>query len=142
MKKAIAWAFPKKSPYLHIFNFYIQKFKGNGIWKSIEERHNKPSQVCPDLSGKPIAFESCFTAFLALLVGMILSILIILIEFQKSKLSKTILGPNDDSNGGQCSKIPSNVQNEIEDKIKSYYDIIANLKLQLQNIKQHNDNLD
>ena len=91
MKKAIAWAFSKKSPYLNIFNFYIQKFKGNGIWKSIEERHKKPPQDCPDLSGEPIDFESCFTAFLVLLVGFSFSFLIILIECQKCNLNKAIL---------------------------------------------------
>ena len=91
LKTSIAWAFPKKSPYLNIFNFYFQKFKEQGIWRNIEEQYKIPPQVCPDLSGKPIDFESCFTAFLAMFVGLSLSILIILIEFQKSKQNKAIL---------------------------------------------------
>ena len=147
MRKAIAWAFPKKSPYPNIFNFYIQKFKGNGIWKSIEERLKKPPQDCPDLSGKSVDFDSCFTAFLALLVGVCFSFLIILIECQKGRLNKAILEQNEVSKGGECSKIPQDIQNKIEEKIKfhydsisDHYDTIANLKKQLQNIKHANVN--
>ena len=93
MKKSIAWAFPKKSPYLNIFNFYFQEFKERGIWGNIEEKYKTLTQVCPDLSGKPIDFQSCFTAFLAMFVGLSLSALIIMIEFHQSKFNKAVLNP-------------------------------------------------
>ena len=148
MKKAIAWAFPIKSPFLNIFNFYFQKFKDRGIWKSIEDRYKNLPQECPDLSGKSVDFDSCFTAFLALLVGISFSFFIILIECQKGRLNKAaILKQNNVSKDGECSKIPQDIQNKIEEKIKSqydrisdHYDTIDNLKAQLQNIKQTNMN--
>ena len=83
MKRQFAWAFPKNSPYLSIFNFYFEKFKEKGIWHSINERYKTKPQVCPDLNGKPIEYSSCFTAFLALLGGISISFLLMLMEFCK-----------------------------------------------------------
>ena len=37
-------------------------------------------QVCPDLSGLPIGFDSCFTAFLVLLVGMAVGLISFCLE--------------------------------------------------------------
>ncbi len=62
-----AWAFQKHSPYLDIFNFYLKEFKEKGTLGKIEKKYEPQPQVCPDLSGKPIEFSNCFTAFLALL---------------------------------------------------------------------------
>ena len=61
-----AWAFQKHSPYLDIFNFYIKEFKEKGTFRQIEKKYEPTPQVCPDLSGKPIEFPNCFTAFLGL----------------------------------------------------------------------------
>ena len=131
MKKAIAWAFPKKSPFLNIFNLYFQKFKARGIWKGIKNRYRKLPQECPDLTVKSIGFDSCFTAFLILLIGFSFSFLIILIEFQKKNMNKSTLKQLD---------VSQDEQNKIEEKIKSHYDSITNLKVQLQNI-QPNTNM-
>ena len=125
MKKAIAWAFPKKSPFLYIFNLYFQKFKARGIWKGIKNRYRNLPQECPDLTVKSIGFDSCFTAFLILLIGFSFSFLIILIEFQKKNMNKSTSKQLD---------VSQNEQNKIEEKIKSHYDSIANLRAQLQNI--------
>ena len=125
MKKAIAWAFPKKSPFLNIFNLYFQKFKARGIWKGIKNRYRNLPQECPDLTVKSIGFDSCFTAFLILLIGFSFSFLIILIEFQKKNMNKSTLKQLD---------VSQDEQNKIEEKIKSHYDSIANLRAQLQNI--------
>ena len=125
MKKAIAWAFPKKSPFLKIFNIYFQKFKARGIWKGIKNRYRNLPQECPDLTVKSIGFDSCFTAFLILLIGFSFSFLIILIEFQKKNMNKSTLKQLD---------VSQDEQNKIEEKIKSHYDSIANLRAQLQNI--------
>ena len=125
MKKAIAWAFPKKSPFLNIFNLYFQKFKARGIWKGIKNRYRNLPQECPDLTVKSIGFDSCFTAFLILLIGFSFSFLIILIEFQKKNMNKSTSKQLD---------VSQDEQNKIEEKIKSHYDSIANLRAQLQNI--------
>ena len=125
MKKAIAWAFPKKSPFLNIFNLNFQKFKARGIWIGIKNRYKNLPQECPDLSGNSIDFDSCFTAFLILLIGFSFSFLIILIEFQKKNMNKSTSKQLD---------VSQDEQNKIEEKIKSHYDSIANLRAQLQNI--------
>ena len=125
MKKSIAWAFPKKSPFLNIFNLNFQKFKARGIWKGIKNRYKSLPQECPDLRGNSIDFDSCFTAFLILLIGFSFSFLIILIEFQKKNMNKSTLKQLD---------VSQDEQNKIEEKIKSHYDSIANLRAQLQNI--------
>ena len=125
MKKSIAWAFPKRSPFLHIFNLNFQKFKARGIWRGIKNRYKNLPQECPDLSGNSIDFDSCFTAFLILLIGFSFSFLIILIEFQKKNMNKSTSKQLD---------VSQDEQNKIEEKIKSHYDSIANLRAQLQNI--------
>ena len=125
MKKSIAWAFPKRSPFLNIFNLNFQKFKARGIWKGIKNRYKNLPQECPDLSGNSIDFDSCFTAFLILLIGFSFSFLIILIEFQKKNMNKSTSKQLD---------VSQDEQNKIEEKIKSHYDSIANLRAQLQNI--------
>ena len=125
MKKSIAWAFPKRSPFLNIFNLNFQKFKARGIWRGIKNRYKNLPQECPDLSGNSIDFDSCFTAFLILLIGFSFSFLIILIEFQKKNMNKSTSKQLD---------VSQDEQNKIEEKIKSHYDSIANLRAQLQNI--------
>jgi hypothetical protein len=45
-----------------------------GILNQIFQKYESPQQICPNYSGKPIGFESCFTAFLVLLSGLGLSL--------------------------------------------------------------------
>ena len=42
-----------------------------GSLQQILNKYEIGTQFCPDESGKPLGFESCFTAFLALIAGMI-----------------------------------------------------------------------
>ena len=126
MKKAIAWAFPKKSPFLYIFNLYFQKFKARGIWKGIKNRYKNLPQECPYLTVKSIGFDSCFTAFLILLIGFSFSFLIIIIEYQKNKLNQSNL---------KQKNVLQDEQNKFEEKIKSHYDSISNHYDTIANLK-------
>ena len=128
MKRQFAWAFPKKSPYLGIFNFYFEKFKEKGIWHSINERYKTKHQVCPDLNGKPIEYSSCFTAFLALLGGISISVLLIVMEFCKCKMEK--------NNVGQDGKYSQFSLDEIEERISYYNDIITSLQKTKANMRK------
>ena len=67
-----AWPFPKFSPYLDAFNFYIGELIEKGQWNAIVKQYQPQPQVCPDMSGMPIEFANCFTAFLILIFGAIL----------------------------------------------------------------------
>ena len=126
MKKSIAWAFPKKSPFLNIFNLNFQKFKARGIWIGIKNRYKNLPQECPDLRGNSIDFDSCFTAFLILLIGFSFSFLIILIECQKNNLNKSTL---------KQKNVLQDEQDKIEEKIKSHYDSISNHYDTIANLK-------
>ena len=79
--RPFAWPFQKNSPYLDIFNFYIGELMEKGQWNAIMSKYVAPAQVCPDLSGQAVEFSTCFTAFLLLLVGFLLSLLCLAVEF-------------------------------------------------------------
>jgi hypothetical protein len=75
------WPFPKFSPFLDIFNFYISEKIEKGNWDAITNRYAPKPQICLDMSGKPIEFPNCFTAFLILICGVILAFLLFGLEF-------------------------------------------------------------
>ena len=75
------WPFPKFSPFLDIFNFYIGEKIEKGNWNAITNRYAPRPQICPDMSGKPIEFANCFTAFLILICGVIFAFLLFGLEF-------------------------------------------------------------
>ena len=76
----IAWAFPKNSPYLDIFNFYIYEFIENGQWDSIQNEYEPKPQVCLDLSGKPIEISITISAFLYLFGGLFFALIVWIFE--------------------------------------------------------------
>ena len=71
----IAWAIPKHSPYYWSFRSHIDKLKEIGAVDKYAETYSGQGQVCPDYSGRPVTATQCFTAFLALVVGMVLGLL-------------------------------------------------------------------
>jgi hypothetical protein len=79
----MAYGFQKHSPYVQLFNHHIIDMRENGILNQILERYATPQQICPDYSGKPLGFESCFTAFLVFLIGLGFSICIGIVEIIK-----------------------------------------------------------
>ena len=67
--KHMTYGFQKDSPYLGLFNHYMKEMREKGVLKQILNKYEIGTQVCPDESGKPLGFESCFTALLVLLSG-------------------------------------------------------------------------
>ena len=51
-----------------------------GAMKKILDKYQAPPQICPDSSGLPLGFDSCFTAFLSLIGGMAIGLTCFLIE--------------------------------------------------------------
>ena len=74
------WAFPKNSPYLDIFNFYITELIESGQWNAILKRYQPSSPNCPDLNGKPIEFNNCISAFIVLIFGLLTALLTLFFE--------------------------------------------------------------
>ena len=62
-----SYAFQKNSPYMEIFNYFLQEMKEKGVTKQILEKYKSAPQVCPDMSGQPLGINNSFTAFLLLL---------------------------------------------------------------------------
>ena len=79
-KKNVVWAFQKNSVYLSLFNHYLKAMDEKGISKQILEKYEYPTPNCPDLSGQPLDFNSCFTGFFPLLAGGLLGIIMFVIE--------------------------------------------------------------
>ena len=69
--KYCSYGYQKHSPYQGLFDHYIKEMREKGALKQILDKYETGTQVCPDESGKPLGFESCFTAFLALISGTI-----------------------------------------------------------------------
>jgi hypothetical protein len=81
----MAYGFQKHSPYVQLFNHYIVDMRENGILQQILKQFATPRQICPDYSGKPLGFESCFTAFLVFLTGLGLSLCFGIVEMINKK---------------------------------------------------------
>ena len=77
----------KNSPYLSIIDYYLKEMKEKGLSKQILAKYDPGHQICPDSSGQPIGFDSCFTAFLALIGGLGLGLILFLIEFMAPNVS-------------------------------------------------------
>ena len=78
--KPYAYGFQKDSPYLPLFNHYLKEMREKGTLKQILNKYQAAPQVCPDSSGLPLGFDSCFTAFLALIGGMATGLICFIVE--------------------------------------------------------------
>ena len=76
----MAIAMQKHSPFLGLINHHIRQLEEKGVKQQIMEKYEVPPQVCPDYNGKPIGYVNCGTAFLILLAGFVICVLIMLIE--------------------------------------------------------------
>jgi hypothetical protein len=51
-----------------------------GVMKQILENYEGHEQFCPDLSGLPLGFNNCFTAFGVMFFGLGLSVCFVICE--------------------------------------------------------------
>ena len=70
----------KNSPYLQLFDYYIIRLQERGILQRIIKKYTPQPRDCNTSSAKAIGYESCFSAFLPLLLGYLFGILILIIE--------------------------------------------------------------
>ena len=78
--KSYAFILTKDSPYLPLFNYYIDQLRENGALKRIFEKWEPLQQTCEDKTGKPLGFRNCLTSFLVMIAGAGLGIIILCIE--------------------------------------------------------------
>ena len=70
----------KNSPYLQLFDYYIIRLQERGILERIVKKYTPQPRDCNSSSAKAIGYESCFFAFLLLLLGYLFGILLLIIE--------------------------------------------------------------
>ena len=83
--KHIAYGLQKDSPFLPIFNYYLNEMKEKGIFKQIQDKFEPSPQICPDYSGKPLGVGSVFVAFCVLFFGVGIAVIL----FGLEKLTKS-----------------------------------------------------
>ena len=68
------WTFQKNSPFLPMFDFYINQLKEHGTYQRIEDVGNNktlgPDQDCQDYDGKAIGHKKVFSLLTLLMLGM------------------------------------------------------------------------
>ena len=85
-------ALQKNSPFLKLINHYLIEMRDKGIYQKIISKYEPGPQICPDSSGLPIGFENCFTAFLCLLGGMAIGLILFIIEYVSLHILKRHIG--------------------------------------------------
>ena len=84
------FSFPKNSPYLQLFDYYIIRLQERGILERIIKKHTPQPRDCNTSSAKAIGYESCFFAFLLLLLGSLFGIVLLIVEcFWKKKKAQS-----------------------------------------------------
>ncbi len=63
-----------------LFNRYLKQMGESGALKQILKQYESGGQVCPDMSGQPLGFSSCFTAFVVLLCGLAIGLALMVLE--------------------------------------------------------------
>ena len=109
----IAFGLQKDSPFLGIFNHYLHEMKEKGALDQIMKKYKSGAQNCPDMSGQPLGFDSCALAFLALIGGVMIGLILMGMEYLSGQ-GKPI--PYIDSYGG-----PKHTQNILAYKNSSVY---------------------
>ena len=67
--KNVVWAFQKDYEYLSLFNHYLKAMEEKGITRQILKKYEFTPPTCPDMSGQPLDFNSCFTGFIPIIAG-------------------------------------------------------------------------
>ena len=83
--KPYAYGFQKDSPFLPLFNYYLNEMKEKGILKQIQDKYEPSPQICPDYSGKSLGVGSVFVAFCVLFFGVGIAVIL----FGLEKLTKS-----------------------------------------------------
>ena len=78
--KPYAWGFQKDSPFLPLFNYYLNAMKEKGSLKQIQVKYEPQPQNCPDYSGKSLGVGSVFSAFSVLFFGIGMSAILFGVE--------------------------------------------------------------
>ncbi len=86
--KSYAFTLPKDSPYLSLFNYYIDQLRENGALERIFKKWEPLPPTCEDKTGKPLGFRSCLSCFLVMISGFLVGTIILGIEVLLPKITR------------------------------------------------------
>ena len=75
-----AYGFQKDSPFLPLFNYYLNEMKEKGSLKQVQVKYEPSPQICPDYSGKSLGVNSVFAAFGVLSFGFGIAVILFGLE--------------------------------------------------------------
>ena len=78
--KPSAYGFQKDSPFLPLFNYYLNEMREKGSLKQIQVKYEPPPQICPDYSGKALGVSSVFSGFGVLFSGVGIALILFGLE--------------------------------------------------------------
>lgn len=92
--RPIALAFKKKSPFLALFNHQLRRYKETGIIANMVSLKENPNGVvtCPSYENISIGYEAVFSAFFALTMGLMISVLYLVYELAYEKYFISVHG--------------------------------------------------
>ena len=78
--KQLAYGFQKDSPFLPLFDYYLNEMRETGSLKQIQVKYEPPPQICPDYSGKALGVSSVFSGFGVLFSGIGIALILFGLE--------------------------------------------------------------
>ena len=78
--KPYTYGFQKDSPYLLLFNHFMNEMKEKGTMDQIMTKYEIKPQICPDYSGQPLGISTCVSAFIMLAFGMATCMIVVFLE--------------------------------------------------------------
>ena len=78
--KQLAYGFQKDSPFLPLFDYYLNEMREKGSLKQIQVKYEPPPQICPDYSGKALGVSSVFSGFGVLFSGVGIALILFGLE--------------------------------------------------------------
>ena len=78
--KQLAYGFQKDSPFLPIFDYYLNEMREKGSLKQIQDKYEPKPQICPDYNGKSLGVSSVFFGFGVLFSGVGIALILFGLE--------------------------------------------------------------
>jgi len=84
------WIFPKNSPFVSLFNYFLNNFDEVGLLDKLMKKQLEliTTNTCDESSFQAINFENVALVFILLLIGILISLLLLGIEYLKGNSFK------------------------------------------------------
>ena len=79
-KNKLAWAISKGSPFNAAITYNFLMMKEIGVIQRFSKAYQPKTQVCPDLSGRPLTMNQCASTFIILAIGVFVCIVFLCLE--------------------------------------------------------------